>query len=249
MSRFLELIKEILEQKAARRGIIISVGLIMLLFLVECGLNFWIRSGLQRSLVADPTGKAEISSRISWLGLGDILAGKVDRVHVNARDCLVNNLRYSRLKIDSQGFRFDLKTLLKQKRLQIIQMADTRIDGAIAESDLNDYLDFRYPEYNSSIKIKPGRLILTGSAHVFNQIIPIQLEGDLKAVSDKRLRFYPTSLVIANKDISGPLLRIVSEQVPLEFGVMEGWPLQMRDFRLESQNIKFSMEEISAESR
>lgn len=249
MNRILELIKGIFKLKAARRGIIISVGLIMLLSVIECGLNFWIRSGLHRSLAADSNEKTEIFSRISWLGLGDILAGKVNQVHVNARDCSINNLRYSRLEIDSQGFRFNLKTLLKQKRLQILKMDNTRIDGVIDESGLNDYLNFRYPEYNSSVTIKPGRLILTGSAQVLNQIVPIRLEGDLKAISEKHLRFYPTSLVIANRDISGSLLRIVSEQVPLEFGVMEDWPLQMSDFRLEAQRIKVSMEEINTGSR
>lgn len=249
MSRIFKLIEGIFKQKIARRGIIMSIGLIMLLFVIECGLNFWIRSGLHRSLAAEPGGKTEISLRVSWLGLGDILAGKVNRVHVNARDCLVNDLRYSRLEIDSKGFRFNLKTLLKQKRLQIIKMDNTRIDGVIAENDLNDYLNFRYPEYNSSVTIKPGRLILSGSAQVFNQIIPIRLEGDLKAISEKRLRFYPTGLVIADRDISGSLLRIVSEQVPLEFGVMEDWPLQMSDFRLEAKRIKVSMEEIDTGSR
>lgn len=249
MRRIVELIKGIIKQKQAYRGIIISIGLIMLFWVIECGLNLWIRSGLHRSLADDPYGKAEISLQVSWLGLNDILAGKVNRVHINARDCLVNNLRYSRLEIDSQGFRFNLKTLLRQKRLQIIKMDQTRIEGVIAENDLNDYLNFRYPEYNSNVKIKPGRLILTGSARVFNQIIPIQLEGELKAISEKRLRFYPISLVIAERDISGSLLRIVSEQVPLEFGVMEDWPLQMSDFRLEAERIKISMEEIDTGSR
>lgn len=241
--------KGIFQQKTIRRSIIMSIGLIMLLLVIEWGLNFGIRSGIHRSLAADPTGKTEISLHVSWLGLGDILAGKVNRVHINARDCLVNNLRYARLEIDSQGFQFNLKTLLKQKRLQILKMDQTRIEGVIAENDLNDYLHFRYPEYNSSVKIKPGRLILTGSARVFNQIIPIQLEGDLKAISEKRLRFYPTSLVIAEREISGSLLRIVSEQVPLEFEVMEDWPLQLSDFRLEAERIKVSMEEIETGSR
>lgn len=249
MSRSFKLIKAIFQQKTTRRGIIMSIGLIILLFVIEWGLNFGIRSGLHRSLAANPSEKTEITLQVSWLGLGDILAGKVNRVRVNARDCLVNNLRYARLEIDSQGFQFDLKTLLKQKRLQIIKMDHTRIEGVIAEKDLNDYLNFRYPEYNSSVKIKPGKLILTGSARVFNQIVPIQLEGDLKAISEKRLRFYPISLVIADRHISGSLLRIVSEQAPLEFEVLEDWPLQMSDFRLEAERIEISMEEIDTGSR
>ncbi len=244
MRRFPELYKRILKTKASRRLIIISVGLITLLLMIEWGLNFWIRSGLHRSLATDRSESTEITSKISWLGLKDILAGKVNRVTVNAKDCVLSDLRYSQLLIDSQGFRFDLAVLLKRKELKIMEMKKTRINGIIKEAALNEYLGLRYPEYKSSVKIKPGGLILSGSAQILDRIIPVELEGDLRAISGKRLRFYPTRLLIANSNVSGSLLRIVSEQVPLEFRIMEEWPLKVSAFKLEAQEIKVAMEEF-----
>lgn len=232
------------------RLVIKGLGILLLILLgLECGLNIWVRVGLRRSLAADTGGKTEIVSKVSWLGLKDILAGKVNRVQINARNCLLNDLRYSRLVMDSEGFRFDLGVLLKEKRFKIREMERTRINGVIDESALNDYLDLRYPEYQSNVKLKPGGLILSGTARILNQLIQVQLEGDLKVISQKKLRFYPTRLRIANNNISGSLLRIVSEQVPLEFSIMEDWPLKMKAFQLEAQKIKVSMEEFNAGSR
>ncbi len=249
MKRLPELLKKLSQQKPARCGILISVGLLVLLFIIEGGLNLWIRSGLRRSLAAEATRRTEIVSKISWLGLGDILAGRVNRLRVNARNCSLNDLQYSSLAIDSQGFRFNVGELLKERRLKIIKMKKTRINGVIDESALNDYLNLRYPGYQSSVKIKPGGLILSGSARILNKTIPVVLEGDLKAISEKKLRFYPTRLLIANNNISGSLLQIVSQQVPLEFGVMEDWPLEISAFKLEDQKIEVIMEEFKTSSR
>lgn len=246
MSRLAELFQRIIKNKVSRPIIIISVGLITLLLMIECGLNWWVRNGLHRSLAADRARGTEIASQMSWLGLGDILAGRVNRFRVNARDCALNNLRYSRLEIDSQGFRFNLRVLLKEKRLKILEMKKTLINGIIEEAALNEYLNLRYPEYQSSVKIKTGGLILSGSAHILNQVIPVQLEGDLKVISEKKLRFYPTRLWIAKNSVSGSLLRIVGEQVPLEFGIMEDWPLKMSAFKLDDQKIMVTMEELEA---
>ncbi|MGE5606309.1 MAG: hypothetical protein ACM3YE_11555, partial [Bacteroidota bacterium] len=98
MSRLSELYQRIIKTKVSRRVIIISVGLITLLLMIESGLNMWVRSGLYRSLASDRIRSTKIVSKISWLGLGDILAGRVNRFRVNARDCVLNNLRYSRLE-------------------------------------------------------------------------------------------------------------------------------------------------------
>ncbi len=249
MIRLWKLFKGSFKSKAIRGCLIASVGFLLLFFIVECGLNLWIRSGIHRSLAAGAYGKTKIVSRISWLGLSDILAGRVNRIHINAKDCLLSNLRYSRLVIDSEGFRFNLRALLKEKRLRIIEFRRTRINGVLDEQALNEYLNFRYPEYQSSIEIKPGGLILSGSAHLLNRIIPVRLEGNLKAISEKKLRFYPTRLLIANNSVSGSLLRLVSEQVPLEFGVMEDWPLRISGFQLEDQKVIIAMEEIKTGSR
>lgn len=226
------------------RRVIKGIAVVFLILLgLESGLNFWIRSGLRSSLVADTARGYKIDSKVSWLGLGDIFRGQVNQIRINARNCSLNELRYSKLIIDSQGFRFNLPVFLKEKRLEIIEMRKTQINGVIDERALNDYLSLRYPEYQSTLKIKPGGLILSGSAHILNKIIPVKLEGDLRVISEKRLRFYPTRLLIANSNISGSLLRIVSEQVPLEFGIMEGWPLIINDFILEEKKIKVTMEE------
>lgn len=244
MSRLSELYQRIIKTKVSRRVIIISVGLITLLLMIESGLNMWVRFGLYRSLASDRIRSTKIVSKVSWLGLGDILAGRVNRVRVNGRDCALNELRYSRLEIDSQGFRFNLRVLLKEKRLKILEMKKTRIKGIIQEAALNEYLNLRYPEYQSSVKIKTGGLILSGSAQILNQVIPVKLEGDLSSISEKKLRFYPTRLLIANSSVSGSLLRIVSQQVPLEFGVMEDWPLKLSGFKLNDQKIMITMEEM-----
>lgn len=235
--------QDFLKRKNTRRFIRAVAVVFLVILALESGLNYWVRSGLRRSFLSNPGPDYQIQSKMGWLGLSDILAGRVNRVRVNAKNCSLNDLRYSKLVIDSLGFSFKLRTFLTEKRLSITEIKKTRISGVIDEQALNDYLNLRYPEYQSSLKIKSGGLILSGSAHILNQIIPVKLEGNLKAVTDKRLRFYPSRLLIANNKVSGSLLRIVSEQVPLEFGIMEDWPLKISDFKLEEKRIEIAMEE------
>lgn len=236
-------ITQVLKRKNVLRIVRVLAVVFLVLLILESGLNFWVRSGLRRSLLSNPGPDYQIQFKVGWLGLGDLLAGRVNRVRVNAKNCSLNELRYSKLVIDSQGFSFNLRAFLKEKRLEITELKKTRISGVVGEQALSDYLNLRYPQYQSAIRIKPGGLELSGTAHILNQIIPVKLEGNLKAISGKRLRFYPTRLIIANSKVSGSLLRIVSEQAPLEFGIMEDWPLKISDFKLEEKRIKISMEE------
>ncbi len=204
---------------------------------------------MRRELTEEAGDKSQITAEISWLRMGDIFAGKVNQIWVNATNCILNDLRYSKLFIDSQGFWFDLPKLLTAKQLQIIKMEPTQIIGVIDEAALNEYLDLRYPEFNSNLRIKKGGLILSGWAYIFKNHVSIELEGDLRAISEKQLRFYPTRLLIADQKVSGTLLRIVSEQLPIEFGIMEGWPLKISSLSLDEKKIKVTMEDIKTSSR
>lgn len=229
-----------------RRRLLKTLGAFLILFLaLEFGLNMWLRSGLRRGLVADSEASYQIETEMGWLRLTDIIGGRMNRISINARNCTLNDLRYSKLVLESRGFRFDFPVLLRERRLKITAMQETRINGVIDEAALNEYLNLRYPEYQSAVRIKPGGLIFAGSARVLNNNLPIILEGELKVVAERRLRFYPTRLTIAGRKVSASLLRIVGEQVPLEFGIMEGWPLQISDFQLRQKMMEVTMENIS----
>lgn len=227
----------------------ITLGVFLLVSITEIGMNLWVRSVLRREFIKAPGQKSQITTQVSWLSLGNLLTGKVNQISIKAHNCLLKDLRYAELKINCRGFWFDLPKMYKEKSLEIIKMDTTQIHGVIDEQAFNEYLDTRYPEIDSNLRIKSGGLILSGWTNLFNKLVFIELEGDLKASSERQLRFYPTKLNIAGQKVSGTLLRIVGEQLPIEFGIMEGWPLKISGLNLGEKRIELTLEDTSDQSR
>lgn len=226
---------------------LVALGIFLVVSIAEIGLNLWVRSVLRRELIEAPGRKSQITTHIGWLSMRTLLAGKVNQISVKANNCLLKDLRYAELRIDCQGFWFDVAKMFQEKSLVIIGMEPTQIIGVIDEQALNEYLDMRYPEIDSDLQIKSGGLILSGWASIFSKRVLIELEGDLKAISARQLRFYPTKLIIANQKVSGALLRVAGEQLPIEFGIMEGWPLKISGLTVGENRIQLTMENTESQ--
>lgn len=203
-------------------------------------MNYWIRSSIRRQLITvDPNSRATVKT--GWISIGDFFAGKVNYISIDAQNSVLNDLRYSKLIMDCRGFWFDLPKLLKERRLIVPRMGPTQISATVDETALNEYLDLRYPVLNSNLRLRKGGVILSGWAFIFDNRVSIELEGELKAISDKHLRFFPTRLIIAGRKITGTLLKIVGEQLPMEFEIMEGWPLKINRFIIKDRKIEITM--------
>lgn len=231
------------KKKSIKLSILITTIIILLIIMTEIGMNYWVRSSIRRELTEGSGMESRVKVRISWLNIRDFFAGKVNQIWIDARNCSLRDLRYSRLTIDSQGFWFGLPELIKEKRLVIIRMKPTQIFAIVNEPALNEYLALRYPELNCNLRVRSGGVVLSGWAPVFNKLVPIELEGDLKAISERHLRFYPTRLLLAGQKVSGALLKIVSEQLPIEFEIMKGWPLKISGLTLDEKKIELNMED------
>jgi hypothetical protein len=237
-----------LKKKSIKLLIQITTILILLTIMTEIGMNYWVRSSMRRELMEGSGMESQVKVRISWLNIRDFFGGKANQIWIDAKNCSLKDLRYSRLTIDSQGFWFDLPELITRKRLEIIRMKSTQIFATVNESALNEYLALRYPELNCNLRIRWGGMVLSGRASVFNKLVPIELEGDLKAISERHLRFYPTRLLIAGQTVSASLLKIVSEQLPIEFEIMKGWPLKISGLTLDEKKIELNMEDTKTKA-
>lgn len=204
-------------------------------------MNYWIRSSIRRQLIAATNMESRATVKTGWISISDFFAGKINYISIDAENSLLNDLRYSRLTMDCRGFWFDLPKLLKERRLIILRMGPTQIYATVDETALNEYLDLRYPDLISNLQIRKGGVILSGWAVIFNNRVSMELEGELKAVTERHLRFFPTRLIIAGRKITGTLLKIVGEQLPMEFEIMEGWPLKINSFNIKDRKIEITM--------
>jgi hypothetical protein len=230
-----------LKKKPIKLIILITTGVLLCLLIMEIGMNYWIRSSIRRELVAANAMESKAMVNISWISISDFFAGKVNQISVDAQNSILNDLRYSRLTMDCRGFWFDLPKLFKERRLIILRMKPTRIFATVDETALNKYLDLRYPDLNSNLRVRKGGVVLSGWAFVFNNRVSIELEGELKAIAERHLRFFPTRLIIAGRKITGTLLKIAGEQLPMEFEIMEGWPLKISSFNIKDRKIEITM--------
>lgn len=204
-------------------------------------MNYWLRLSIRRQLIAATPMVSRVTVNTGWIGISDFFAGKVNYISINAQNSILNDLRYSRLTMDCRGFWFDLPKLLKERSLKILRMGPTQIFAIVDETALNEYLDLHYPDLNSDLRVRKGGVILSGWAFIFNNRVSIELEGELKAITEKHLRFFPTRLIIAGRKITGTLLKIVGEQLPMEFEIMEGWPLKINSFNIKDRKIEITM--------
>lgn len=213
-----------------------------LLIGVEIGLNIWVRSALETSLLAE-SKTARVNAAISWMGLSDFLSGRVGWVRVDARDCRIGNFNYHQLKIDNHGFIFNLPVLIRERRLMVMSVNRTFAQVTIQTQTLQNYLNVLYSQYQPRIAISPTNIELTGVVKIFGSPLPVRLVGALKLSGPKKLRFDPLSLRLGNKPVSGSLLQFAATQIPLQFTVLEDWPLQITDFSLGNSTIQIKMSE------
>ncbi len=221
------------------------IALIYIILPLETGVNFWIRSALSAGLHKGEDPNIQVDISISWLGIKDIFRGSVKWIKINARNCKLNNLKYSRFQLDNRGFSFNLPVLLKKGLFQIFSVRKTRIKAVIAAKDLQDYLNFERPGYGLRVWILTNKIILTGRVFFLGKNVPVELEGRLTSNSAKMIRFYPLKLSIAGHPVSYGLLNLISNQLPLEFAIMEGLPLRITQIRLSQGNLFISLRELN----
>ncbi len=201
-------------------------GFMLGVLIAEIGLNLWVRSALRANLL-DQNGRTRLEASLAWLSLPKLIRGEVDAVKVKGADCRINDLRLSQLRIESSGFRFDLPLLLRERQLRITALNRTRLSARLTETALGDYLNLCYPGYNLGVGMLADRLRLTGIAEIFGSKVPVLLEGGLSTTGPRELRFYPDRLLVGGRSVGQSLLQFVGDQIPLEFSLLERWPVTL----------------------
>jgi hypothetical protein len=221
---------------------VVTLGLFLLC--IELVLNFQVRTSLRESLGWGSGPQVKITAHLNWLSLKDVLEGRISWVRIDGENCIISNLRFAKLHLENQGFIFKLPVLFKERRLEFVHVNKTNIQAIVTASAFSDYLNLYYPQFQPLVKITPGTLIISGQAQIFKSIVPIKLAGALKIVSFKNLRFYPTRLFISGQGVPSHFLRFVGDQIPLQFSLMENWPLEIGTVNLKDGYVAMSFREI-----
>ncbi|MCL6588377.1 MAG: LmeA family phospholipid-binding protein [Firmicutes bacterium] len=228
-----------------RAAIFIFAGAFLLVFSLEIGLNWRLTAAIRRSFLQEPVSDSEAKVAVSWLGIQDIIRGKVNRVQINSRNCKLGKLRYQRLDIEGELITFDFPALLKEKRLRITRIQRARIKAAINETAFQEYLVSAYPEFEPRFSIVSTGIQLSGRATLFGNNLPVALEGRLGISGPKKLRFFPEKLVVAGRPVAPSFIQFISRQIPLEFSIMNEWPLEITGIRLDQGVLLISLKEFT----
>lgn len=249
LSQIYATLQQLFSRKPIRLTVLILAGVFILTLTVEFWLNFRIRASLRRNLTEEAGPGVKLESRISWMNLRDLAQGRIKYVRLRSQNCIINHLGYQELSVDNHGFNFDLPVLLKEKRLKFLAVHETKIQAVITEKALQDYLNFRFAPFQPQLQIFPGRFHLTGRAELYGNTVPLELDGYLTVSSPKHLRFYPNRLLVANKVVPRDFLQFFGTQLPLEFPILENWPLRITGFTLKKGVVTISFQEIKISKR
>ena len=237
--------KSVVRRPWFRKGLVVAGVAVLLLLLLELGMNFWIRASLRQKLIGHPGSDTRLDAKISWLNLYDLLRGQVRRVAIEAENSTINNLVFANLSITSQGFRFDLPALLQHKELKFLEINKTDVAAVISSQALQDYLNYRNPGSDLRIGVAKEKLLFSGVKELWGNKVPYQISGPLKVSGWQRLRFYPERIFISGQAVPKGFLNFINKQVPLEFGVMESWPLQINYLSLTQNRIRLGFKEMN----
>jgi hypothetical protein len=249
INELIGVLTRVFQRKGIRPAIYILSGIFLLVLTLEFWLNFQIRTSLRRNLTEGAGPDVRIEAKVSWMNISDLMNGRVKQVWVRGRNCVMNGLSFEELLIDNHGFSFDLPQLLKEKKLNLLSVNQTRINAAINEKGFQEYFDLRYPAFEPGVKVFPGSLRLTGKAQLFGNTVSLGVEGVLMISSPKSLRFYPKRLLVGERAVPREFMKFVSDQIPLEFTLMEDWPLKITGLALKQSSIQISFQEITPQKR
>jgi len=209
----------------------------LLMLSTEITLNLMIRASLRRSLLDKPTNASRLETRLPWLSLGDLKKGRCGPFRIKGENCRINGLRFQNFSMISRGFTFAPSRLLTERKLELRTMNQTRLTAVIAAASLEAYLGIKYPKLHPEIRIIPGIIIVNGQAALFGKKIPVTLAGTLRRSAPQTIRFEPERLQVSGKELPRKLLRFAGKQLPLEFALLENWPLRIEHLSLNNNSL------------
>jgi hypothetical protein len=135
--------------------------------------------------------------------------------------------------------------LLFKKRLQFEAIQRTNVRAEVSADALRKYFDLFYPGLGLWVEVSPGYISLSGTARLFGKNVPVQLAGNLEISGPKNLRFFPERLYVSGRPVPRGLLRFIGTQWPLEFTILESWPLKLTGLILQKGRIFLFMREMN----
>jgi hypothetical protein len=218
--------------------------LILLFFMIESGLNLWVRSALRHSLLQDSeSGRVRIE-KFDWLTPGDLLSGRFKPLKLDCWNCRVGAIAFEQLHVDSQGFRLDPLKLLFEKKLILISMDSTLITARITDKAATDYLMRDFAAFGPKVEFIPGGITVTGETEFWQNRVKVRLSGGLTLSSPRMIRFFPERLNISGRQVPRDFLRYISGRIPLEVAVLQDWPFQITQLKLEPGTLIMVMREM-----
>lgn len=202
-----------------------------------------IRSSLHRQFIVEAHSSGKIDTEISWIKFTDLFSGKVEWVRISGANCVINDLRFRRFFLNCEGFTFSLSELIKERRLRLISIRPTKVRLTIHERDLTEYMTVKYLDLHPVFKLTKNGVEINALATVYGNKIPITVIGQLLPSGSKKIQFQPESLRISGRQLPQNLIQFISKQIPLEFPVLENWPLQIDSLVTQKNLLQLSLHE------
>lgn len=229
--------------------VVVTVSIIALLLIVEVVLNLWVRQSLRRAFITLPEPDTKIDASINWISIFDFKNGRIRQLRVKGWNCTLSELKFKELSVVSKGFQFDLNSLVRDQQLVFNTIGATEVKAVITAASLTEYLKIRYPDLKPVITIEADNLRYIGELEALGRPISIQVEGGLQVSGFKKLRFYPQKMQVLNHRIPNSLLKFIGTQLPIEFAVLEEWPLKITNFSLSKGLMRIVLNEIPVEQQ
>lgn len=231
------------ETRAAWQPVLILCSLVGLILLCELALNLWCRAALHGAFARDLRPETRLITSMQWLSLADFGRGRIGRLKVQGKNCRIAGLEYRELTIDSHGLELDWPTLLRTRRLKLKKLGRTRAQALVSEDALQNYLGTLYPDLHPQLKLTTGRLRLGGTVSLFGSPVPLELAATLSISSGKKVRLTPLGIWAAGREVAPALVRFLTGQIPLEFTIMQDWPLELTRLTLKPGTLYLALKE------
>lgn len=168
-----------------------------------------VSQGMQQVIQSD-----QITTKVYSRPAIGMLAGKFDRVTIDAEQVKVEKLSFAGLHVDLSDVQLDIPLLLSQKKISMSQVGEITMSAVITEGELSGILSRSIKGIkDADVKITPGGVQTTGAFGLGFANVAVTLDG--RIVGDGQKIKLITERFFLNNTPVGNIGGAVMTEIPL----------------------------------
>ncbi|MBI2914881.1 MAG: DUF2993 domain-containing protein [Firmicutes bacterium] len=191
------------------------------------------RLGPELGRALEARGPTEVRIRSS-LAL-ELLAGRFDELDLEVHEAVVGGVELERVAVSARGLRLNLRGLLKQEGLTVVDPGTVTVNLKLSEEALNRYFWEKVEGAKPfRIDLSPDAAMVAGTLRVLGLDVKLFMRTRVEIRPSSVVALVPVEFSVGDKNVPRFVLRALADQMEfaLDFSSLP-IPMQINEIRLQ----------------